>query len=68
MISKTKFLQDVGCSSGKLAGEINELIFNWHDLSGIDVGSNEIDDSVADNLHKAAIYWKNLVNSTTKNS
>jgi len=61
MINKTKFLREVGCSSGRLAKEINELIFNWHCLSGIDIDSNEIDDSLVENLYKASIYWKNLV-------
>lgn len=61
MISKTKFLQEIGCASGRLAGEINELIFNWHRISGFEIGPNDIDDRLSDDLYRAAIFWKNLV-------
>ncbi len=61
MINKTRFLSSIGCAHGKLAKEVNELIFNWHHLYGIDVGSNEIDDRVKDTLAIAATYWKNLI-------
>jgi len=61
MISKTELLSSLNCTRGKLAKEINELIFNWHRLYGIDVGPNEIDDRIKDTLRVAAVFWKNLI-------
>jgi hypothetical protein len=40
MINKGLFLAGIECSSGKLAKEINNLIFNWHKISEINIDSN----------------------------
>jgi len=54
-------LKSINCRSGRIAREINELIFNWHKLSGLDVKANYISDSIYDGLKKAALFWKNLM-------
>lgn len=61
MINKTKFLSSLGCARGRLAKEINELIFNWHYFYGIDNGPNEINNKVKETLYIATLYWKNLI-------
>ena len=52
MINKNHFLASLGCTYGKLATEINELVFNWHRLYGLEIGSNEIDDKAEEGLRK----------------
>jgi hypothetical protein len=61
MINRSDFLESIDCRSGRIAKEINELIFNWHKLSGLNVKANYINDSIYDDLKKAALFWKNLV-------
>jgi hypothetical protein len=66
MINKGLFLSSIGCSRGKLATEINNLIFNWHKLQGIKVKANEIDKALEPNLRVAVNFWKNLILSETE--